>query len=443
VSKPGKYHVVHDFSHPHSPLPEAVSINSHIDSNDFPCTWGTFSTVALLITRLPPGSQASIRDTAEAYRTIPAAPSQWPALSSVCRHRTSSQSTSATTLGLHRLAVSTAWLPTRVQTYSRAAALAHWRSGLTTTYSSGSHVRPYRSTMRSVMFRITKYTLTAGYGMEEKTYPMVLRRSSTKIAAQPSKTRRVPPPTLQRNVSSLTLMPTSTTSPCASESTGNPQNQSRSALRFLTSAFAETCAHAQSTCLKRRRSSTWQPSWSGRASARTTSSRPRSYTGCFFTPRWSSLQGELTSPAWRPCWPLSATIFSYRTPHPGTLQAIFNGGSSSSAIPRSQDPSQSPGSPPTTKPTPTPVLDLEWQSQSAPSGGRGGSPQDGNPKEGTSSGPRPLVSSYLSLVYAHCRARASTSQYMGTTETSSRDGRKDPATTSLPTASSAASSSYR
>jgi hypothetical protein len=80
TSKLGRYRAVHDFSHPHDPSPDATSINSHIDSNDFPCTWGTFATVALLISRLPPGSQASVRDVAEAYRTIPAIPSQWPGL---------------------------------------------------------------------------------------------------------------------------------------------------------------------------------------------------------------------------------------------------------------------------------------------------------------------------------------------------------------------------
>ena len=80
TSKPGKYRAVHNFSHPHEPTPEAASINSHIDSDTFPCTWGTFATVALLIARLPPGSQAAVRDVAEAYRTIPVAPSEWPGL---------------------------------------------------------------------------------------------------------------------------------------------------------------------------------------------------------------------------------------------------------------------------------------------------------------------------------------------------------------------------
>ena len=80
TSKPGVFRAVHNFSHPHTPSLNASSINSHIISDDFPCTWGTFSTVALIISRLPAGSQASIRDVAEAYRTIPVRPSQWPGL---------------------------------------------------------------------------------------------------------------------------------------------------------------------------------------------------------------------------------------------------------------------------------------------------------------------------------------------------------------------------
>ena len=80
TSKPGKYCAVHDFSHPHNPTPRTASINSQIDSNEFPCTWGTFSTVALIVVCLPPGSQASVWDVGEAYRTIPATPSQWPGL---------------------------------------------------------------------------------------------------------------------------------------------------------------------------------------------------------------------------------------------------------------------------------------------------------------------------------------------------------------------------
>ena len=80
VSKLGKYWAVHDFSYPHTPLAETTSINTHINSNNLPCTWGTFSTVALLIAQLPPGSQALVQDMAEAYRTIPVHPNQWPGM---------------------------------------------------------------------------------------------------------------------------------------------------------------------------------------------------------------------------------------------------------------------------------------------------------------------------------------------------------------------------
>ena len=41
-------------------------------------TWGTFSTVSLLIHRLPPGSQLATIDVAEVYHTIPLHHSQWP-----------------------------------------------------------------------------------------------------------------------------------------------------------------------------------------------------------------------------------------------------------------------------------------------------------------------------------------------------------------------------
>ena len=71
--KPGKYCLIQNLSFPRSPsrLYPNPSINSRVKSNDFPCTWGTFDTICLLIARLPPGSEAAVRDVAEAYRTIP------------------------------------------------------------------------------------------------------------------------------------------------------------------------------------------------------------------------------------------------------------------------------------------------------------------------------------------------------------------------------------
>ena len=78
--RPGHYRILQNYSFPYittSSQPNP-SINSFIDSNNFPTTWGTFSIIALLIHQLPPDSQIATRDVAEAYRTIPLHHSQWP-----------------------------------------------------------------------------------------------------------------------------------------------------------------------------------------------------------------------------------------------------------------------------------------------------------------------------------------------------------------------------
>ena len=74
--KPGKYRLIQNLSYPHTNTP-IPSINSHLNSDDFPCTWGTFRTVCTLVRNIPPGTQAATRDIAEAYRIIPLHESQW------------------------------------------------------------------------------------------------------------------------------------------------------------------------------------------------------------------------------------------------------------------------------------------------------------------------------------------------------------------------------
>lgn len=78
--KPGKFRLIQNLSFPHNPSRTISSINSRVDSDLFPCTYGTFSTICLTIWRLPPDSQGAVRDVAEAYRTVPLHHSQWAAL---------------------------------------------------------------------------------------------------------------------------------------------------------------------------------------------------------------------------------------------------------------------------------------------------------------------------------------------------------------------------
>jgi hypothetical protein len=80
LGQPGKFRLIQNFSYPLTPSLDFPSpfINSFISTEKFPTMWGTFEIVVLLIARLPPGSEAATRDVAEAYRTIPLHPSQWP-----------------------------------------------------------------------------------------------------------------------------------------------------------------------------------------------------------------------------------------------------------------------------------------------------------------------------------------------------------------------------
>lgn len=78
--KPGSFRLIQNFSHPHSRSGSVTSINKVILSENYPCTWGTFGTISLLIWFLPPGSEGATRDVKEAYRTVPLHSSQWPGM---------------------------------------------------------------------------------------------------------------------------------------------------------------------------------------------------------------------------------------------------------------------------------------------------------------------------------------------------------------------------
>ena len=79
AGRPGKFRLIQNLSFPRN-NPAVHSINHALNSDAFPCTWGTFHTICTLVDNLPPGSQAACRDVAEAYRIIPLAPDQWPSL---------------------------------------------------------------------------------------------------------------------------------------------------------------------------------------------------------------------------------------------------------------------------------------------------------------------------------------------------------------------------
>ena len=78
LGKPDKFRLIQNLSFPRNAINNIRSINSSIETDLYPCTWGTFSTVATTVWSLPPGSLGACRDVAEAYRIIPLAENQWP-----------------------------------------------------------------------------------------------------------------------------------------------------------------------------------------------------------------------------------------------------------------------------------------------------------------------------------------------------------------------------
>jgi len=80
TGRPGRFRIIQNYSFPHSPNQKFPnpSINSYINADNFPSTWGTFHVISLIFSQLPPGSQAATQDVSEAYQTIPLHYSQWP-----------------------------------------------------------------------------------------------------------------------------------------------------------------------------------------------------------------------------------------------------------------------------------------------------------------------------------------------------------------------------
>ena len=73
------FRLIEDLSYPRND-PLIPSINSRINSDDFPTAWGTFDEAAALVLSLPPGAKAATFDISAAYRLTPIHPDQQHAL---------------------------------------------------------------------------------------------------------------------------------------------------------------------------------------------------------------------------------------------------------------------------------------------------------------------------------------------------------------------------
>ena len=366
------------------------------------------------------------------------------------RRMINSPSMCATTLAYHRPEEYMGWLLMLALTFFAATESAHSPNGLMTTSFFASHANASLHIMLIVPYGRAKLSSresdskrVVASGTEEKTSWTATQRNLMRTAVSCSAIGQ----THHHMASATNSLPTQTQTSMLCRSTlgssGNPPRQFPSSMKSHTWGSSGTFARKLSACWKRKEPSTWLPSQSGRSHACTTCWTHSSCTGSFFTPPWSSHQDALTSPAWKPCSVPFITVLSYRTPHPRTLKSIWSGGRAGSANPTPPDPSLPLVPSSTSKPIQTRAPESESPSQLVRGGVPGTWPLAGNPRAGTSNGPRPLDLSYSSSTYSQFQARASTSRPMETPRGSSRDGGSVPAGTSPPTASSDASLTYR
>ena len=120
----------------------------------------------------------------------------------------------------------------------------------------------------------------------------------------------------QRTGNSHMLTSTSTAFQITWVSNGKPPSQFHLGRKSPTWVSNGTCNRESYTYPIKRKPGIWQSSPNGGRSASMIFAKRRGYTENFCMQRWSSLQGELTSPAWRPCLPLSITVHSTHIPLP-------------------------------------------------------------------------------------------------------------------------------
>ncbi|QRW04441.1 polyprotein like [Ceratobasidium sp. AG-Ba] len=76
-SAPGSFRIIQDFSF--NPDPKTPSsLNSQINTDDFPCVWGFFEEVYQIIAEAPEGTMGATFDVDSAYRQIPVHPDDQP-----------------------------------------------------------------------------------------------------------------------------------------------------------------------------------------------------------------------------------------------------------------------------------------------------------------------------------------------------------------------------
>ena len=282
-----------------------------------------------------------------------------------------------------------------------------------------------------------------GYGTGERPSPMAWQKNLTRTATRASVTSLTSLHDPKPIMISPMQMQTSTDSHLCWASNGRAPRRFPSARRCPTWASDGTCTHRWCTYQMERRPSIWQQSRSGKRNTHTTSSKHKNSMESYRMLLWLSQRDMLISQTWRPCSPPSIVVLSFHTHPLEVTKMTLPGGNPNSGTQVLPLPSLAPSPSLNAEHSQMQALVLAWQSRWACNGKHGSGCLAGNPRGGTSSGPRPLASSSSQSAFSHYRARATMSSFTGTTGESLRDGGKGAVPTGPPTMFSDASSSFR
>lgn len=406
AGKSGKFRLIQNLSFPRN-HPTFRSINHALDSDAFPCTWGTFSTICTLVDNLPPGSQGACRDVAEAYRIIPLAPNQWPGL--VVRLTESDKfginkcnSFGSATAGGQRSNTSCHKTNKPEQVVYMAILLMRWptsseqkesalrANGLTTKPSSAYFEPTWKTTTRreSPSEKSSEKleggsNKVEGYGQGVDRCQMAESKNLMKTWISPSETW----PQTKITDTPMTCR-TSTAFPKNLESHGNVPKTLTSLLPSPSSVSSGTLRKRRSAYGQRRKSNISMRSKSGKNREHTPWRRLKNSTESFCMRLWLTQMEDPTSPAWKPCSEYFTTIRTCHVPHQDKFPQTSTGGLTNSPNQPSEEASQRHTRSMISLLSQMQVRPQALQSSSVHTGERGSSSQGGTPIRGTLDGPK-------------------------------------------------------
>lgn len=452
ASKPGTFQAVHNFSFPHDPSPQASSINSHIDSEDFPCTWGTFTTIVLLIMHLPPGTQASVHNVAEVYRTILANPSQWPSLIICLQANNQFVVNVCNNFGLSSVGSiygTVADAGADIFRGNGIGPLFKWVDDHIFFHIPHEHLLAYNLNRAQWRCKIQLHGGQQHKGgclwYRGKDLPKGHPEEFDKDCSVPLWDWAESSPSYPDNA----FLYLDAEIDAVSERLGVHWKPFKAVPFSFEIPFLGLCwdLRAQTVCLLKKKRVKylaailkWEESCTHNLLEMQQLYGKLLHVSLVIPPGHTYLTSMETMLG---CFHSRPFLLCTPPPPPGTPKMTWDGGNASSASPTFPDPFPLPIPLSTSKPSQMPALESASASPLAQGGVHGTWPPDGSLRAETSNGPRPSDLSYLSSTYSQFQARASTSRFMGTTRGSLRVGGSGPVEIYPPTVSSNVSSNYR